>query len=102
MTTPTQITLVRPDDWHLHLRDGAAMASVVPATARQFARAIVMPNLRPPVTTAAMAVAYRDRIRAAVPEANPGVYVALALGVTFPFNLLVGIPLAYSFIQKLW
>jgi len=68
MTTPTQITLVRPDDWHLHLRDGAAMASVVPATARQFARAIVMPNLRPPVTTAAMAVAYRDRIRAAVPE----------------------------------
>lgn len=67
MTTPTQLTLTRPDDWHLHLRDGAAMASVVPATAQQFARAIVMPNLRPPVTTAEQAVAYRDRIRAAVP-----------------------------------
>jgi dihydroorotase len=67
MTTPTQLTLIRPDDWHLHLRDGAAMASVVPATAQQFARAIVMPNLRPPVTTAEQAVAYRDRIRAAVP-----------------------------------
>ena len=45
--------MARPDDWHLHLRDGAAMAAVVPDTARQFARAIVMPNLRPPVTTAA-------------------------------------------------
>jgi dihydroorotase len=61
------LALTRPDDWHLHVRDGAAMAAVVPHTARQFARAIVMPNLRPPVTTAAMAVAYRDRIRAAVP-----------------------------------
>jgi dihydroorotase len=67
MTSPTQLTLTRPDDWHLHLRDGAAMASVVPATARQFGRAIVMPNLRPPVTTAEQAMAYRDRIRAAVP-----------------------------------
>ncbi len=61
------LALTRPDDWHLHVRDGAAMAAVVPHTARQFARAIVMPNLQPPVTTAAMAVAYRDRIRAAVP-----------------------------------
>jgi dihydroorotase len=61
------LTLTRPDDWHLHLRDGAAMAAVLPATARQFARAIVMPNLKPPVTTAAMATAYRDRIRAALP-----------------------------------
>jgi len=61
------LILTRPDDWHLHVRDGAAMASVVPATARQFARAIIMPNLRPPVTTAAQATAYRDRIRAAVP-----------------------------------
>ena len=67
MTLPTQLTLIRPDDWHLHLRDGAAMASVVPATAKQFGRAIVMPNLRPPVTTAEQAIAYRDRIRAAVP-----------------------------------
>ena len=61
------LTLTRPDDWHVHLRDGAAMAAVLPATARQFARAIVMPNLKPPVTTAAMAVAYRERIVAALP-----------------------------------
>lgn len=63
-----ELTLTRPDDWHLHVRDGVAMQSVVPATARQFARAIIMPNLRPPVTTAAQALAYRDRIRAAVPQ----------------------------------
>jgi len=61
------LTLTRPDDWHLHLRDGAAMADVLPHTARQFARAIVMPNLRPPVTTVAQAAAYRDRIVAALP-----------------------------------
>jgi dihydroorotase len=61
------LTLTRPDDWHLHLRDGAALAAVLPATARQFARAIVMPNLKPPVTTAAAAVAYRERILAALP-----------------------------------
>jgi dihydroorotase len=62
------LTLTRPDDWHLHVRDGAAMAAVVPATARQFARAIIMPNLKPPVTTTEQALAYRDRIRAAVPD----------------------------------
>lgn len=62
-----ELVITRPDDWHLHLRDGAAMADVVPHTARQFARAIVMPNLKPPVTTAAQAVAYRQRIEAAVP-----------------------------------
>jgi dihydroorotase len=62
------LTLTRPDDWHLHLRDGAAMAAVLPATARQFARAIVMPNLKPPVTTAAAAQAYRERILAALPQ----------------------------------
>ena len=66
-TPISTLTLTRPDDWHLHLRDGAAMAAVVPDTARQFARAIVMPNLKPPVTTAAQALAYADRIRAAVP-----------------------------------
>lgn len=66
MTTPT-LTLTRPDDWHLHVRDGAAMQAVVPDTARQFGRAIIMPNLRPPVTTAEQAVAYRERILAAVP-----------------------------------
>jgi dihydroorotase len=64
----TTLTIIRPDDWHLHVRDGAAMAAVVPCTARQFGRAIIMPNLRPPVTTTAAAVAYRDRIIAAVPQ----------------------------------
>jgi dihydroorotase len=62
-----RLTIRRPDDWHLHFRDGAVMAEVVPYTARQFARAIVMPNLTPPVTTTARAAAYRDRIMAAVP-----------------------------------
>src|SRR5574343_907734 len=62
-----QITITRPDDWHLHLRDGEALAAVLPHTARQFARAIVMPNLKPPVTTVEQAAAYRDRILAAVP-----------------------------------
>ncbi|HAS87216.1 MAG TPA: dihydroorotase, partial [Candidatus Competibacteraceae bacterium] len=61
------LTLTRPDDWHLHVRDGAAMQSVVPHSARQFARAIIMPNLRPPVTTTEQALAYRTRILAAVP-----------------------------------
>lgn len=65
---PQSITITRPDDWHLHLRDGAALASVLPHSARQFARAIVMPNLKPPVTTAAGATAYRERILAALPE----------------------------------
>jgi dihydroorotase len=58
----TSLTLTTPDDWHLHLRDGAALGSVVAATAAQFARAVVMPNLKPPITTTALAVAYRDRI----------------------------------------
>ncbi|MCX7893043.1 MAG: dihydroorotase [Burkholderiales bacterium] len=62
------LTIARPDDWHLHLRDGAQMADVLPDTARRFARAIVMPNLRPPVTTVAAAAAYRDRILAALPR----------------------------------
>jgi dihydroorotase len=61
------LTITRPDDWHLHLRDGAALAAVLPHTARQFARAIVMPNLRPPVTTTAQALDYRRRILAALP-----------------------------------
>lgn len=61
------LTLTRPDDWHLHLRDGAALASVLPYTARQFARAIVMPNLKPPVTTVGAAASYRERIIAALP-----------------------------------
>ena len=61
------LTLTRPDDWHLHVRDGEAMRTVVPHSARQFARAIIMPNLRPPVTTTTQALAYRKRIIAAVP-----------------------------------
>jgi dihydroorotase len=64
----SQLTLLRPDDWHLHVRDGAALASVLPFTARQFARAIIMPNLKPPVTTVAAAAGYRERISAAVPK----------------------------------
>ena len=62
-----KLTLARPDDWHLHLRDGAALKAVLPHTMRQFARAIIMPNLKPPVRTVADAAAYRDRILAAIP-----------------------------------
>jgi len=62
-----EITLTRPDDWHLHLRDGAAMAAVLPHSAARFARAIIMPNLKPPVTTTDQALAYRERILAALP-----------------------------------
>ena len=63
-----ELTLIRPDDWHLHVRDTDALAAVVPHTARQFGRAIIMPNLQPPVTTTEQALAYRERILAAVPE----------------------------------
>lgn len=66
---PETISIARPDDWHVHFRDGDAMASVVGATARQFARAIVMPNLRPPIVTVAQAQAYRERIMAVLPKA---------------------------------
>ena len=69
-TDTSTLTLTRPDDWHLHVRDGDALRTVVPHTAAQFGRAIIMPNLRPPVTTAAQALAYKERILAAVP---PGV-----------------------------
>ncbi|WP_313818790.1 dihydroorotase [Cupriavidus sp.] len=62
------LTITRPDDWHLHLRDGAALAAVLPDTARQFGRAIIMPNLKPPVTTVEQAAAYRARILAALPS----------------------------------
>jgi len=65
---PNTLTIRRPDDWHVHLRDGPMLAACAVHTARQFARAIVMPNLVPPVTRVAEAVAYRDRIRAAVPS----------------------------------
>jgi dihydroorotase len=65
--TAQTLTITRPDDWHLHVRDGLALGTVVPHTAAQFARAIIMPNLKPPVTTAEQARAYAERIRAAVP-----------------------------------
>jgi dihydroorotase len=64
------LTFTRPDDWHLHVRDGAAMAAVLPHSARQFQRAVIMPNLRPPITTAVQAVAYRERIVAALPPGS--------------------------------
>jgi len=65
-----ELTIARPDDWHLHVRDGAALASVVPHTAAQFARAIIMPNLKPPVTSTEQAAAYRQRILAALPPGS--------------------------------
>ena len=68
-TAAASLTLTRPDDWHLHVRDGAALASVVPHTAAQFGRAIIMPNLRPPVTTTVQALSYKERIAQAVPAA---------------------------------
>jgi dihydroorotase len=71
------LTIRRPDDWHVHLRDGALLQTVAPATARQFGRAIVMPNLRPPITTAAAAHDYRERIQAAV-HAGGGAALAAA------------------------
>ncbi len=64
----TSLTITRPDDWHLHLRDGAVLRAVLPETARHFARAIIMPNLVPPVVTGAEAASYRDRILSALPE----------------------------------
>ncbi len=72
MTAPSTLTITRPDDWHLHVRDGDALKTVVPHTAAQFGRAIIMPNLRPPVTTAAQALAYKARIQAAVPKREEG------------------------------
>jgi dihydroorotase len=65
-----ELTLARPDDWHLHVRDGDAMAAVIPHTAQRFARAIIMPNLQPPVTTTEQALAYRQRILDAIPAGS--------------------------------
>src|SRR5690606_35184640 len=69
-TTPQALTIIRPDDWHLHLRDGAALESVIADTARQFQRAIIMPNLQPPVTTGEQALEYRERILDALVKAG--------------------------------
>ncbi len=82
MSSPNPtLTIARPDDWHLHLRDGPELASVLTATSRVFARAVVMPNLRPPVTTVASAASYRDRIRAAH-SAGPGFEPLMTLYLT--------------------
>uniref|UniRef100_A0A453FEI2 dihydroorotase n=1 Tax=Aegilops tauschii subsp. strangulata TaxID=200361 RepID=A0A453FEI2_AEGTS len=69
-SAPQELTITRPDDWHLHLRDGDVMATVLPHSARHFERAIVMPNLKPPVTTTARAIAYRDEILKALPPGS--------------------------------
>lgn len=68
--TDTSIRFIRPDDWHLHLRDGEALAAVLADSARQFARAIIMPNLKPPVTTVKMAQAYKERVEAVMRAKN--------------------------------
>src|SRR5574342_71632 len=70
MTQPASLRIVKPDDWHLHLRDGAPMGAVLPHTAQRFARAIAMPNLTPPVTTVEAAARYRERILAALPAGS--------------------------------
>src|SRR4051794_25068908 len=80
-----EITITRPDDWHLHVRDGDALKTVVPHSAAQFARAIIMPNLKPPLTTALQATAYRARIRGAVPpDRNLGPLMPLYLTDNLP------------------
>ncbi len=81
-STASRLTITRPDDWHLHLRDGAAMAAVLPCSAAQFARAIVMPNLREPITSTAAALAYRQRILAALPEDRPSFTPLMTLYLT--------------------
>ena len=90
--TVPRLSLVRPDDWHLHLRDGEVLASVLPDTARRFARAIVMPNLKPPVTTTEQALAYRERILAALPENmsfEPLMTLHLTEGDTAPSEIAI-------------
>lgn len=78
------ITLIRPDDWHLHVRDGEALEAVVPHTAERFGRALIMPNLKPPVTTTEQALAYRERILAAVPGSRFDPLMSLYLTDNLP------------------
>ena len=86
-----ELTITKPDDWHLHLRDGEHMRAVVADSARRFARAVVMPNLKPPVTTTALALAYRQRIL----EALPG-------DVAFqPLMTLYLTPVVYTYLAQL-
>jgi dihydroorotase len=91
-TPPPSLSLRRPDDWHVHLRDGAMLRAVAPFTARSFARAIVMPNLVPPVITAAAAGAYRERILGALPPETPFVPLMTAYlsDATDPSDLAAG------------
>ena len=86
------LTIRRPDDWHVHLRDGDMLRAVAPFTARQFARAIVMPNLSPPVTRSADAAAYRERIRAALPgdSSFTPLMTCYLTGATDPAGLAAG------------
>ena len=84
--TPSQIQLIQPDDWHLHIRDGEVMKDVLADTARQFARAIIMPNLVPPVVTLADALAYRDRILAQGGRRDAADLVEDFLGRPFGFD----------------
>ena len=79
---PATLSIAQPDDWHLHLRDGPALAAVLPATSAVFARAVVMPNLKPPVTTVEAAAAYRDRILAALPREHAGFTPLMTLYLT--------------------
>jgi dihydroorotase len=74
---PDELVITRPDDWHLHVRDGAGLQSVVPHTASTYGRAIIMPNLVPPVTTAAAAATYRERVLAAVPPPRAAAFTPL-------------------------
>ena len=90
MPEPQRLTIRRPDDWHVHLRDGAMLEAVVPFTARQFARAIVMPNLDPPVTTAAAAEAYRGRILSAAPPGFTPLMTCYLADDTDPADLAAG------------
>ncbi len=90
MTAPTTLTIRRPDDWHVHLRDGDILAGVAPFTARQFARAIVMPNLSPPVTSIDAARAYRERIVSATGSGFTPLMTAYLTDATDPAELLRG------------
>lgn len=97
-STPNRLVIRQPDDWHVHLRDGDVMAAVLPHTAAQFARAIVMPNLKPPVTRAADAEAYRQRILAALPKGSrfEPLMTAYLTDATDPADLADG------FARKIW
>lgn len=96
--TPLSLTIRRPDDWHVHLRDGDMLSAVVPHTANSFARAIVMPNLVPPLTTRAAVAAYRDRIRAAVPK---GVSFE-PLMTAYLTDAITPDEIAAGFAEKIW